>query len=109
VKVYVVTVESPCAAVPRYAVYPVTPTLSVAAVHPNVIEVAVALLTTNPDGADGATVSGHALVDAEIELRGDRFPAASNDSTPNVYVVPHANPLKVYEVDVVLPWLAVPR
>jgi hypothetical protein len=103
VKVYVVTVESPCAAVPRYAVYPVTPTLSVEAVQPNVIEVAVALLTTNPDGADGATVSGHALVDAEIELRGDRFPAASNASTPNVYVVPHAKPLNVYEVAVVLP------
>jgi hypothetical protein len=91
--VYVVTVESPCAVEPRYAVYPVTPTLSVEAVHPNVIEDAVAPLTTNPDGADGATVSGHELVDAEIELRGDRFPAASNASTPNVYVVPHARPV----------------
>jgi hypothetical protein len=103
VKVYVVTVESPCAVEPRYAVYPLTPMLSVEAVHPNVIEVAVALLTTNPDGAEGATVSGHTLVEAEIEPRGDRFPAASNASTPNVYVVPHARPVKVYEVDVVLP------
>ena len=103
------TVESPCAVEPRYAVYPVTPMLSVEAVQPNVIEVAVTPLTTNPEGAEGATVSGHALVEAEIELRGDLFPAASNASTPNVYVVPHANPLKVYEVAVVLPWLAVPR
>ena len=93
------TVESPCAVEPRYALYPVTPMLSVEAVQPSVIEVAVALLTTKPDGADGATVSGHALVEAEIELRGDRFPAASNASTPNVYVVPHANPLNTDDND----------
>ena len=83
--------------------YPVTPTLSEDAVQPSEIEVAVTLITTSPDGADGATASGHALVEAEIELRGDRFPAASNASTPNVYVVPHANPANVYDVDVAFP------
>jgi hypothetical protein len=95
----VVTVESPCAVDPRYVVYPVTPMLSVEAVQPNVIDVAVTPLTTNPEGADGATMSGHALVEAEIELRGERFPAASNASTPNVYVVPHAKPLKTDDND----------
>jgi hypothetical protein len=102
VKVYVVTVELPCAVEPRYAVYPVTPMLSVEAVQANVIEVAVAEPATSPDGADGATVSGHALVEAEIELRGDRFPAASNASTPNVYVVPQAKPLNTDDNEVVV-------
>ena len=73
--------------------------MSEEAVQESVIEVVVAALRVSALGALGALVSGHALVEAEIELRGDRFPAASNASTPNVYVVPHANPLNTDDND----------
>jgi len=62
-------------------VYPVTPTLSVAAVQESVIELAVAALRVSPLGALGATVSAQALVEAELEERAERLPALSYAST----------------------------
>jgi hypothetical protein len=58
-------------------VYPATPTLSVEAVQPNVIEVVVAALRFKPLGAVGALASAQAEVEAEVEERAERLPAAS--------------------------------
>ncbi len=48
-------------------------------------------------GAVGAVVSpppGQAAVETLAVFSGDLFPAASNASTPTVYVVPQVNPEK---------------
>jgi len=77
--------------------------LSVEAVHVSVIDVVVAALRLSPVGVDGAVESGQALVVPEMVLRVERLPTASNASRPNVYVVPHESPVKVYDVLVVSP------
>ena len=92
----------------RYRPYPTTPTLSVDGFQLNVIDVVVTAVWVSPAGAVGAVVSVQAEVAAESVARVERFPAASNASTPNVYVVPHASPLKVYEVEVVFGWAVEP-
>jgi hypothetical protein len=51
--------------------------LSVEAVQASVIEAVVAALRDSPLGAVGALVSAHALVEAELEERAERFPALS--------------------------------
>ena len=46
-----------------------------------------------PVGADGAVVSGQAAVAALSVGLVDRLAAASNASTPSVYVVPQVRPV----------------
>ena len=65
--------------------------------------------TVNPDGTDGAWVSGHAAVVAVTDACGDRFPAASKASTPRAYDVPHVSPENVAFVDDVEPAPEPPR
>jgi hypothetical protein len=62
-------------------------------------------------GTEGGVVSAtvQAAVAAVNVGRLERFPDASYASTASVYDVPQASPVKVYEVEVVLPWLVVPR
>ncbi len=74
-----------------------TPTLSVDAVHESVIVVPVNALRVSAPGAEGAVVSGQAVVAALRVLRVETLPAASLASTPSVYVVPHVSPVNVYE------------
>jgi hypothetical protein len=84
----------------------VTPTLSVDALHDSESDVWVAELTARPDGVVGACVSpdgAHAEVAADSVVRVDVFPAASYAATPNVYVVPHASPVKVAELVAAVP------
>jgi hypothetical protein len=57
--------------------YPVTPTLSVEAVHPAVMLVAVPAVSWRLVGAVGGLVSAHALVVTISEAAGETFPAAS--------------------------------
>jgi hypothetical protein len=109
VKVNDVEVVFGCPVEPLYGVYPVTPTLSVAAVQLSVIDVVVNALRDNAPGAVGAVVSEHAAVAALSVDRVERFPEVSNASTPSVYVVPQARPVNVKDVDVVSPCDVVPR
>jgi hypothetical protein len=61
--------------------------------HDNVADDAETPPAASPTGTDGATRSGHALVDALVVVTGDTFPAESTAATPNVYVVPHKRPV----------------
>ena len=74
---------------------------SVDAAHDRAMLVPVRVPMTTLVGADGASVSGHAVVVAVTSARGDSFPAASYASTPSGYAVPHARPLNVAVVWVV--------
>ena len=65
--------------------------------------VAVRVPTTTFPGVDGALLSGQADVVAVTSARGERFPEGSNASTPTGYAVPHARPLNVVVVCVVVP------
>ena len=53
-------------------------------------------------GAVGATASTHGAVAARTDAVPDRFRAASNASTPTLYVVPHLRAESVYDLAVVL-------
>ena len=72
--------------------------MSVDAVHPIVIELAVAPSTARFDGAVGACVSAgggggaQAFVVELITALPERLPAASNASTERLYVAPHMSP-----------------
>ena len=79
--------------------YPATPTLSDEADHDNVNPVCDTPLVTNPDGTDGGEISEHAEVAPLTDAVPDTFPAPSTAATPNVYDVPHDNPLNKYPVD----------
>jgi hypothetical protein len=62
-------------------VYPTTPTLSDDADHPTDTDATVAPVRTNPDGVLGGAVSTQGLVAPTMVARGERRPAASNEST----------------------------
>jgi hypothetical protein len=90
----------------------VTPTLSVDALQPTVIDVVVALMTARFVGVVGACASAggggaaHAFVVELIVALDDRLPAASNASTERLYVAPQSRPETVYDVEVVVPAVA---
>jgi hypothetical protein len=65
-------------------VYPVTPMLSVEAVHESAAELDVIPDAVTPVGADGTTVSGQGLVRAVTVVRVETLPAASKASTPRL-------------------------
>jgi 2-polyprenyl-6-methoxyphenol hydroxylase-like FAD-dependent oxidoreductase len=66
----------------RSILYPVTPTLSVDAVHPKLICVEDAAVAVSPLGAEGLVVSAAPEVVAELILEYPlRFPAASDART----------------------------
>jgi hypothetical protein len=71
--------------------------LSDDAPHDNVTDDADTPDPASPEGADGAeeSTTGQAAVDALTCTRAERFPAASNASTDNVYPVPHVSPATV--------------
>src|SRR4029077_3860897 len=73
--------------------YPVTPTLSVDAVHDSVAVVAVIAEETSPVGAEGAVVSGQAAVETVSVGRVEMFPAASNACTPSTWLAPQLSPV----------------
>jgi hypothetical protein len=83
--------------------------LSVDAVQASGIVVVVAPDAARPEGAEGAVVSGHDAVEAVRFERVETFPAASNACTPSVWLVPHAMPVNVNDVEVVVPALTPSR
>jgi hypothetical protein len=66
--------------------------LSLAAVQPSAMLVAVREVATTLVGAEGAWVSAHGAVDETSDARGERLAAASYASTSKVYAVPHVSP-----------------
>jgi hypothetical protein len=102
-------VVAPALTPSRKTVYPVTPTLSVDAVHDNGIVVVVVPVDARLVGAEGAVVSGHAAAEAVRFEVADTLPAASNARTPSVWLVPQARPVNVNDVDVVVPALTPSR
>ena len=90
-------VDEPISMPLRKTLYPVTPTLSVAADQFRATVVVVVEETLRPVGMVGGWVSG--AVDADNgALAGETFPAASAAVTVYVYDVPGCKPLSVYEV-----------
>ena len=77
-----------------------TATLSVEGAHWTDSEVVVRPLTARLEGADGAEVSGHALVLTQSPLRAERFPDASTASTSTRYGELHVSPESVAFGDV---------
>jgi hypothetical protein len=91
---YVVEAVDPIKVAPWYTSYPVTPILSVAAVHDKLVEVEVVPEAANAVGAVGAVVSTTTaeVVTLIVLLAAEIFPAASFAFTEKEYVVEAVKP-----------------